>query len=66
MPKFYVCYAWPLKRNGDYSEVEATDYQESRRIVNAALGKNNFAMLKGKEFEPLIAEFNLEKVDLEA
>ena len=66
MPKFYVCYAWPLKRNGEYSVVEAETYLESRAIIDAALGKNQFAMHMGEEFEPLIAQFNLEEVDLNA
>ena len=66
MSKFYVCYAWPLKRNGEYSVVEAETYAESRAIIDEALGKNNFAMHMGKEFEPLIAQFNLEEVDLNA
>lgn len=66
MGKFYVCYAWPLKRNGEYSVVEAKTYLESRTIIDEALGKNNFAMHTGAEFEPLIAQFNLEEVDLNA
>lgn len=66
MAKFYVCYAWPLKRNGEYSVVEAETYSESRAIIDQALGKNNFAMHIGKEFEPLIAAHNLEEVDLNA
>lgn len=66
MPKFYVCYAWPLKQGGEYSVVKAATYQESRRIIDQALGKNNFAMHTGAEFEPLIAQFNLEEVDLNA
>lgn len=66
MPKFYVCYAWPLKRNGEYSVVEAKTYLESRTIIDEALGKNNFAMHMGKEFEPLIEAHGLEEVDLEA
>lgn len=66
MPLFYVCYAWPLKRGGDYSVVEAATYQESRDTVNKALGKNNFAMHMGAEFEPLIELYALEQVDLEA
>ena len=66
MPKFYVCYAWPLKQGGEYSVVKAATYQESRRIIDRALGKNNFAMHMGKEFEPLIEAHGLEEVDLEA
>ena len=66
MPKFYVCYAWPLKRNGEYSVVEAETYLESREIINEALGKNNFAMHMNSEFEPLIGSFSLEEVDLNA
>ena len=66
MPRFYVCYAWPLKQKGEYSAVEAATYQEARQIINQALGKNNFAMHMGKEFEPLIEKYQLEEVDLEA
>ena len=66
MPKFYVCYAWPLKRNGEYSVVEATTYLESRAIIENALGKYQFAMHMGAEFEPRIEMYNLEEVDLNA
>lgn len=66
MPRFYVCYAWPLKRGGEYSVVEAATYAESRKLINQALGKNNFAMHMGKEFVPLIEQYQLEEIDLEA
>jgi len=66
MPKFYVCYAWPLKHGGEYSVVEATTYEESRKTINEALGRNNFAMHMGEAFVPLIALHNLEEIALEA
>jgi len=46
--------------------VEAATYEESRKAINDTLGKNNFAMHMGSEFEPLIALYNLEEIALEA